>query len=250
MASSITSNNTAANAAVNAANASNAKNTVSSTDKTSTDSTATTATNPNAKLDGQAFMTLLLKELEYQDPTSPMDTDKMLSQTSQLATLETQENTSKIMQELAAQLKAQSSSGLNSYAISSIGKMATLSNANLTVEDKTKELKVDAYIPEEATSAVITIKDSNNKVVKTANFKVSGRGTVTYTWDRKNDSGGRVDSGTYMVSAKYMTKDGKSKTASVNKFPVQAVKFESGNAMVKLGSKYYPISNVKEFSLV
>jgi flagellar basal-body rod modification protein FlgD len=34
------------------------------------------------------FMTLLLVELQHQDPTEPMDSEKILSQTSQLATLE------------------------------------------------------------------------------------------------------------------------------------------------------------------
>ena len=59
-------------------------------------------TNPHAQLDKDAFMKLLLTELQYQDPTSPMDSEKMLTQTSQLATLETQENTNQMMKSFRA----------------------------------------------------------------------------------------------------------------------------------------------------
>ncbi|HUH42926.1 MAG TPA: flagellar hook capping FlgD N-terminal domain-containing protein, partial [Sulfurimonas sp.] len=43
------------------------------------------------------FMKLLLVELQYQDPTEPMDTEKILTQTSQLAPLEASENTNKAL---------------------------------------------------------------------------------------------------------------------------------------------------------
>ena len=39
------------------------------------------------------FLKLLLVELQHQDPTEPMDSEKILSQTSQLATLESAQNT-------------------------------------------------------------------------------------------------------------------------------------------------------------
>ena len=48
--------------------------------------------NPKSKLDKDAFMKLFLKELEMQDPTDPMDTDKMLEQTAYLSTMEMNNN--------------------------------------------------------------------------------------------------------------------------------------------------------------
>ena len=39
------------------------------------------------------FLKLLLVELQHQDPTAPVETDKILSQTSQLARLEASTNT-------------------------------------------------------------------------------------------------------------------------------------------------------------
>ncbi|OQX73565.1 MAG: hypothetical protein B6D59_05275 [Campylobacteraceae bacterium 4484_4] len=82
------------------------------------------AVNPKSILGKDDFLKLLLTELSYQDPTSPMDTEKILTQTSQLATLETQQNTNKVMTELANRFKMEQSMS----AISAIGRTARLSN--------------------------------------------------------------------------------------------------------------------------
>ena len=71
---------------------------------TNTSTASTTVSNPKAVLDKDSFMKLLLVELQHQDPTDPMDADKILTQTSQLATLESASNTNKALEDLATQL--------------------------------------------------------------------------------------------------------------------------------------------------
>ena len=43
---------------------------------------------PKKSLDNEAFLTLLVAQLKYQDPSSPMDTTEMMAQTTQLASME------------------------------------------------------------------------------------------------------------------------------------------------------------------
>ena len=43
---------------------------------------------PKQSLDADAFMTLLVTQLSNQDPSSPMDTNQMIGQTTQLAMME------------------------------------------------------------------------------------------------------------------------------------------------------------------
>ena len=51
--------------------------------------TGTTATKaPKQTLDSEVFMTLLVAQLRNQDPSSPMDTNQMMSQQTSLASLE------------------------------------------------------------------------------------------------------------------------------------------------------------------
>lgn len=43
---------------------------------------------PKKTLDSETFLTLLVAQLKYQDPSSPMDTNEMMAQTTQLASME------------------------------------------------------------------------------------------------------------------------------------------------------------------
>lgn len=52
-------------------------------------SAATAATNsPKQDMDSELFMKLLVVQLQNQDPSSPMNTNEMITQTTQLATME------------------------------------------------------------------------------------------------------------------------------------------------------------------
>ena len=48
----------------------------------------TASTAPKQSLDSEAFLQLLVAQLRAQDPSSPMDTNQMMSQTTQLAQME------------------------------------------------------------------------------------------------------------------------------------------------------------------
>lgn len=221
------------------------------TDTTSTtpsSTSTTTATNPNANLDSQAFMKLLLTELQYQDPTEPMDSEKMLTQTSQLAALETQESTNKLMEKLTEQLKAQSTSGVNAYAISSIGKLATTGTTDVTVSGDSTTAKIDIYLANEVKEGKLIIKNSSGVQVASLDLTEGMKGTTSFSWDLKDNENARVDNGTYSVVAQYTGTDGESHEAKPGTYPIEAVKFVDGEAQVKIGSSYIPITNVKEFS--
>lgn len=43
---------------------------------------------PKQEMDGELFLSLLVTQLANQDPSSPMDTNEMIGQTTQLATME------------------------------------------------------------------------------------------------------------------------------------------------------------------
>lgn len=49
---------------------------------------STTSTAAKQDLDSESFMNLLVAQLKYQDPSSPMDTNEIMSQTTQLASVE------------------------------------------------------------------------------------------------------------------------------------------------------------------
>ncbi len=74
--------------------------------------TTTSTTNPNQKLDGKMFMQLLVAQLRAQDPSSPMDTNAMMSQTTQLSSMEQLTSLTSLTQETFALQMRMAAAGL------------------------------------------------------------------------------------------------------------------------------------------
>lgn len=75
--------------------------------------TASTSTNTSKqKLDGQMFLQLLVAQLRAQDPSSPMDTNAMMTQTAQLASMEQLTSMTNVTQESFSLQMRMAASGL------------------------------------------------------------------------------------------------------------------------------------------
>jgi len=219
------------------------KSGTTSTTSTS-NSTSTTSTTGSDTLGKDDFLKLLLTELQHQDPTSPMDSDKILTQTSQLATLESSTKTNTALDNLSTQLKQ----SVNSNATNLIGKMGSLGYNAITLTDSKSTYEV--YFPTEIKDGTLTIKDASKNVIKTIDLGdvAAGKsGVVTFNWDGKDNDGNVVKDGYYAVTADYVDKDGASKTTQFGVYPVESIRYENGASYVKLGSTYYPMSDVVEY---
>lgn len=76
-------------------------------------------------IDPQAFLKLLVAQLQYQDPTSPVDTSSFMNQTATLSQVQTMTSMSSTLTALAQSQQAQS-------ATSMIGKQVTYQDAGGT----------------------------------------------------------------------------------------------------------------------
>lgn len=61
---------------------------VSAVTATSLFTTSTTSATPKKEMDKEVFLALLVAQMRYQDPTSPMDTTEMMAQSTQMASME------------------------------------------------------------------------------------------------------------------------------------------------------------------
>jgi len=206
--------------------------------------TATAGTNPNAVLDKDSFMKLLLVELQHQDPTDPMDSDKILTQTSQLATLESAENTNKALSDLATQLNA----SRDFAAVSVIGKMASLgSNAVTLTEGSTAKFEI--YFEKEIKDGTLSITDKDGNLVKSFPLadQAGKSGVLAFQWDGTDNSGKKLAAGYYSVKASYSDVDGVAQSTQFGIYPVESVRYTDGTPSIKLGSSYVPMSYITEF---
>jgi len=216
--------------------------TVTSTNATST--ATTTAINPGSVLDKDSFMKLLLVELEHQDPTEPMDSDKILTQTSQLATLESAENTNKALADLATQLTA----SRDFAAVSVIGKMASLgSNAVTLAEGKTAKFEI--YFEKEIQNGTLSVTDKNGNLVKTVSLadQAGKSGVLAFEWDGTDNSNTQLAAGYYSVKADYVDANNATQSTQFGIYPVESVRYDDGKPTIKLGSSYVPMDYIVEF---
>ncbi|MEA2110708.1 MAG: flagellar hook capping FlgD N-terminal domain-containing protein [Campylobacterota bacterium] len=201
---------------------------------------APAGTNPNGILGKDDFLKLLLVELKYQDPTEPMDSEKILSQTSQLATLEASENTNKALEQLAASMGA--STQFNTIA--AIGKIADTGSNAIVFEDGSSA-EFEMYFPHDVASGSINILDSNGNTVDTIALETSDKGVQNFAWDGIVN-GSKVDDGMYYVTASYNDASGATYESRVGTYPIESVRFENGEALAKVGSGYISFDSIKE----
>ena len=218
--------------------------TSSITSATGTTLTETTSgANPNGILGKDDFLKLLLLELKYQDPTAPMDSEKILTQTSQLATLESTENTNKALETLAAAL----TSSMQFNGIAAIGKIADTGSNAVVLEDG-QDLDFQLYFPTDIASGDINVMDVNGNILRTMQTGTASAGVDAYTWDGKDNAGNALDAGVYYIEAKYVANDGTSGTTRVGLYPIESIKFDGDTTYAKLGSSYVDFSTIKEIT--
>ena len=220
---------------------SNATNNTTSSSTSLTQNTDDAHVNPNGILGKDDFMKLLLLELQYQDPTEPMDTEKILEQTSELASLESSDNTRKTLEQLSTSLERSQQFS----TVSTIGKIASLGSDSIQ-HTQGRSDRFEMYFPNDVKDGTLSIKDSRGNVVKTVTLNRKSSGVYSFTWDGKNNQGQTVDSGIYHITANYHDNQNNSHTTAIGSYPVESVKFENGQSLLKLGSNYVPLSQIKE----
>ena len=197
--------------------------------------------NPKGELGKDEFLKLLLVELEHQDPTAPVETDKILSQTSQLASLEASTNTNKELQNLSGALQA----SMRFSTVGAMGKVGNIGNDEvLLAENGTVNFEI--YFPSDVKKGSIDIKDTLGNVVRSIGIGDVKKGVNSFSWDGESDKGDRAKEGSYHVGASYVNAKGVQAESSVGTYPISSIKFDEGKTMMKMGSQYVPFKMLKE----
>jgi flagellar basal-body rod modification protein FlgD len=173
-------------------------------------STSTTTTESSENTLGQEdFLTLLVAQLQNQDPLNPADATEFTAQLAQYSQLEQLFNLNDSMDELAA---AQTSSQRIS-ALSLIGKDVLVEGSEFAFDEEEAEL---GYIVDGTVTDVnLIIQDQYGNTVTTISSLDSSEGNHTFTWNGKDSEGEDVEAGTYNLVIQAVT-GGESASASVS----------------------------------
>ncbi len=181
------------------------------------------------------FLKLLMVQLRYQDPMSPMDTYKFAEQLTQYTTVEELRNLNISMDQgiQADIILAQSIN--NTLAATLIGKGVKASGDKVSVTDG-KASGIGYELKNTADAVTVTIRDESGTVVRTLTEDGVPAGEHSIEWDGKNDNGDKVSDGTYTVEVK--TIDSSGEENAVETFIlgiVTAVRYEASGAVLIVG---------------
>jgi flagellar basal-body rod modification protein FlgD len=140
---------------------------------------------------GNQFLTLLVTQLQNQDPLNPMDNSQMTSQLAQISTVTGINTLNATMSSLAASLGSNQymqAAGLVGHTVLAPGSKIDLTSgaggAGFTLAQNADDVKV-------------TVTDASGSIVRQMDLGAQNAGTQTFAWDGKTDTGTTAADGQY-----------------------------------------------------
>ncbi|WP_005036649.1 flagellar hook assembly protein FlgD [Holophaga foetida] len=210
------------------------------TSSTSTAGTTGTSTTIKKELDKDAFLQLLVAQLQNQDPTQAQDPNQMVQQMTSFSALEQAQNTNTLLKAM----QVQNQTMLQTQAVGLVGKMveATTSQFDLSSGSSSMKLNLDSQA-----DVKILIKDAKGNTVATLDKGNMTSGSHSVNWDGKDATGKALPDGTYTASVSAKNASGADVTSTLStKVKVDSVFFNDGAAYIVAGGKQIALSDVTQ----
>lgn len=156
------------------------------------DSTA----NKNDELGKDAFLKLMITQLQNQDPLSPAKNEDFIAQLAQFSSVEGIENINQSLDDLSTSFR--SSQALEASKLVGRQVEVSTSQAQLT---SSGSVKGAINLPASTDNVRVVIEDASGNVIRTLDLGNKNRGDVDFNWDGKNNSGEMMPEGRYVVKA-------------------------------------------------
>lgn len=197
----------------------------------------------SGSLDREAFMKLLVAQLSNQDPLDPMDSREMVSQLSELTSVEQLVAIEGRVQSLEVGL-----GGIANTQVSSlVGKTVTAAGDTMRISD-TGVAEGGFTLGRAATDTVVTIRDANGELVRTMDLGAMGVGPQEFTWDGIDASGERVAAGRYSISVEAEADGVPVGVQYAVTGLVEAVSYTDGIPVLQVGSRNILLGDVESIS--
>jgi len=198
-------------------------------------STSSTSSSSTSSLGQDAFLQLLVTQLEYQDPLNPMDDKDFVAELAQFSSLEQLTEINSGIDGLKSIGEEQEMIGAVNFmgkTVDATGTALYLSNGSAT--------GVTFTLPDNSATCLVNVLDSSGDIVRTVDMGETAAGEVNFTWDGKDYDGNICDDGLYQIAVTATDADGNTETVtSTMTGTVCGVKQSSGTYYLNIGGNRY-----------
>lgn len=198
-----------------------------------------TATRAKNELDRNAFLQLLVAQLQNQDPTGQgQDPDKMIQQLTGFSTLEQMNQTNTLLQGLSSQ-----NFGLaQTQAASLVGRKVKVGGAGFQLKEGQAVMGLELA---KAAKVTLTIRDKDGRVVAVLPEQDYKAGSNTVTWDGRDERGHKLPDGNYSVSVNAVDANGAKVEANATLWiTVDSIAYGNGQILLQSGGATFALGDV------
>lgn len=206
--------------------------------------TATPGTTGQATAPGQitrdAFLKLLITQLEHQDPLNPLDNQEFVSQLTAFNSLDQLIGLNEKMEGLQSQQLLLSQMG----AVSLIGKQIVATGNEVELQDG-GQATLHYRLASDASQVTVRIMDANGRLVQTLQAGSQQSGERSVLWDGRDSLGQSLPSGLYTFEVNAVDGNGRRVEAiGRTQGVVTGVNLSGGEAVLAIGGIEVPLSAV------
>jgi flagellar basal-body rod modification protein FlgD len=204
---------------------------------------------PSQNMDKDAFLKLLVAQLQNQDPSQSQDPAQMVQQMTAFSQLEQIQNVGDLLKGIQNQNVAL----FQSSATTLVGKTVRIQGVPVELKDaldaegnaiRTANVGLDLPVGAHVT---MVVKDSLGRTVATIDKGFFEKGHHDLTWDGKTEDGSQLDAGAYQIEFTAADDEGNEINAMcVSDLKVDSIAFADGTVLIVAGGKYYLLNDIIE----
>ena len=202
-------------------------------------SSTTSDDSSSGSLDTENFLTLLVAQLENQNPLDPADTEQFTDQLAQFSQVEQLINVNDQLSEMSEDIEgSEGSLDTNSY----VGLTVTATVTSMTIDDGS--VTAGFYEVDEPAKVSVYVYDSNGTKVATLSEGEVEAGSHLIAWDGTDDEGNDLDDGEYSYVVMANSGDGYEEVESYLSGTVDAVSYQNGKGYLVISGVLVDPDNV------
>ncbi|MCF7810690.1 flagellar hook assembly protein FlgD [bacterium] len=198
--------------------------------------------------DKNDFLTLLVAQMQYQDPLNPLDGADFAAQLAQFSSLEELQN---INTNLSESINADMLLALsinNTMATTIVGKSIRAASNEICFKDG-KPVDIDYELSGNAARVKIDIYNEDGQLLRTITETGKGSGDNAASWDGRDAKGNLVPQGSYYVDVSATAPGGGTVAAQALAVGVvTGVRFVDGNPMLIVNGREIAFGSVLEIN--